>query len=105
MIRTGSPGIMGRETQRMPVTPRNAGMAWNTLRKTYFDTALPLLHRRPGLSQARPLLSLHLFLQPPDFVAHAFPKVDALGGGPMALDVVPPGHRGEATGEHDRRYF
>src|SRR6266705_651462 len=33
----------------------------------------------------------HLFLQPPDFVAHAFPDVDALGGGSMALDVVPPG--------------
>src|SRR5262249_38342899 len=36
-------------------------------------------------------LSTVLFRQPPDFIAHAFPEVDALGGGSMALAVVPPG--------------
>src|SRR5262249_24812980 len=35
--------------------------------------------------------------------AHAFPEVDAPSGGPMALDVVPPGHRGDGVGPHDRR--
>src|SRR6266581_503272 len=52
---------------------------------------------------ARPDRSLytHLFLQPPYFIAHAFPEVGSLGGCPMALDVVPPGHRDECTGEHD----
>src|SRR5713101_6724920 len=100
MILTGSPGIMRRETKMMTVTPSNAGMACNTLHKTYFDITLPFLHRRtgPGLSPSPPL-----FLHPPDFVAHAFPEVDAPGGGPMALDVVPPGHRDDGIGPHDPR--
>src|SRR5436309_11195047 len=31
----------------------------------------------------------------------SLPKVDALGRCPMALHLVPPGHRDEGTGEHD----
>src|SRR5262249_38890259 len=31
------------------------------------------------------------------------PDVAPLGGGPMALDVVPPGNRDISTGEHDTR--
>src|SRR6516162_6900017 len=89
MILTGSPGIMRRETKMMTVTPSNAGMACNTLHKTYFDMTLPFLHCRTGRGQARHRPP-HLFLQPPDFIAHAFPEVDASDGGPMALDVVPP---------------
>src|SRR2546430_2503942 len=58
---------------------------------------LPLLHT--------PRHGAHLFLQPPDFVAHAFPEVDALGGRPMALHIVPPGHGLGGTAKHDTRYF
>src|SRR5262244_44916 len=50
-------------------------------------------------------LAAALFLQPPDFIAHAFPEVDALGGGPMALHIVPPGHGLGGTAKHDTRYF
>src|SRR6516162_3983592 len=99
MILTGSPGIMRRETKMMTVTPSNAGMACNTLHKTYRDMPLPFLYRRSRRRQARPLPLPHLFIQPPDLIAHAFPEVDPLGGGPMALDVVPPGHRDECTSE------
>src|SRR6516162_1775450 len=64
---------------------------------------LSFLYRHTGSGPAWPL-PIHLpFLQPPDFIAHAFPEVDAPGGGPMALDVVPPGHRDDGSGPHDRR--
>ena len=43
-----------------------------------------------------------LFIQPPNFIAHAFPEVDAPGGCPMALHVVPPGDRDDRIGPHDR---
>jgi hypothetical protein len=50
-----------------------------------------------------PSLSSYLFIEPPDFIAHTFPEVDALGGCPMAFHVVPPGYRDKCTGEYDAR--
>jgi hypothetical protein len=48
---------MRRETKMMTVTPSNAGMACNTLHKTYFDMTLPFRYRRrgPGLASPPPL--------------------------------------------------
>src|SRR5262252_7939597 len=56
-----------------------------------------------GLSETNTIGYSGLFLQPPDFVAHAFPEVDALSGGSMALDVVPPSDRVHGIGPHDCR--
>src|SRR5438552_11325107 len=104
MILTGSPGITRRTTKMMMVTPSSAGMACNTLRKTYLDM-LPCSFSTAVQGSARHGIypSTQLFIQPPYFIAHAFPEVDALGGCPMALDVVPPGDRNDWIGPRDRR--
>src|SRR5262249_49516159 len=96
MILTGSPGIMRRVMKMIIVMPNNTGMACNTRHRTYFAIL-------SCSSQRRRYLCTPLFIQPPDFVAHAFPEVDALGGGPMALQVVPPGHQDEVIANDAHR--
>src|SRR5215467_5573615 len=101
---TGSPGITRSSTKITMVTPSNAGMLSSTRRRMYLDIR-PVPFSSPPESLSR--RGLHGFVgllrQPPDFIAHAFPEVDAPGGGPMALHVVPPCHRDDGIGPHDRR--
>src|SRR5712692_6600805 len=54
-----------------------------------------------GIEEVESLPEIALFLEPPYFVAHAFPVVAAFGGRPMALHVVPPGVNDERPGDHD----
>src|SRR5215831_13644309 len=104
MTLTGSPGITRSATKITMVTPSNAGMLSSTRRRMYLDIR-PAPFSSPPESLARRGLygCVRLFLQPPYFVAHAFPEVDAPCGCPMALHLVPPGHRDDGIGPHDRR--
>jgi hypothetical protein len=68
--------------------------------------AAPRTHS-PSQSLARRGLygCVRLFRQPPYFITHAFPEVDAPCGSLMALHIVPPSHRDNRIGPHDRRHI
>src|SRR5215471_3372094 len=104
MTLTGSPGITRSATKITMVTPSNAGMLSSARRRMYLDIRLVPFSNPPESLTRRGLHGfVGLFRQPPDFIAHAFPEVDASCGCPMALHVVPPRHWDDGIGPHNRR--
>src|SRR5262245_60860740 len=104
MTLTVSPGITRSATKITMVTPSNAGMLSSTRRRMYLDIRpVPFSSPPESLTRRGLYCCVRLFRQPPDFIAHAFPEVDAPCGFPMALYVVPPRYRDNRIGPHDRR--